>query len=192
MTEQNPQKDPMFAEFIRKPFVVGGVQITPLNVEEVAKACGGELRHDGKKEGNFSRTYIKVPVKQAINERQTEGHIGDWIVKQGRTFKVYPNKQFNSTFEPRDGQAKPQQEGKKPPQKRRPKQHKPKQHKPKQSTDRKSESFAKIRVPSPAQMPKRKPEPKPEPKKPTITLDELNSMPGDPRTADDIHREGRR
>lgn len=130
----------LFQDHIRKPFVVGAVQITPMNMAEVAAACGGEVRHDGKKEGHFSRDYIKVKVKVAITERQTEGYVGDWIVRQGRTFKVYPDKQFRSTFDLHNGgpvekkqQSRPKSQG----QKRKPQ--------PK-------------RGPSPSQMPKKRTE----------------------------------
>ena len=261
MTGQDVKNfDHLFQDYIRKPFVIGAVQITPLNINEVAEACGGEVKHDGKKENHFSRDYIQVPVKQAINDRQRQGYVGDWIVKQGRTFKVYPDKQFQSTFEIRaNGQVtERKQPAKKAPSKNQKRKGKGAQGRgPKPVTQQ--QKPGQFIPPSPSQMPKkrspessneRKPLPEPTPKelfdegvrtgefaadeaaykkleqevdeakaaetplksehdaalesreamlaaeaakeqpvgKP-ITPDELNSQPGDPRTADDIHRE---
>lgn len=99
----------LFQSFNRKPFNVTAARVTPLNIEELAEACGGTIMHDGDKEGNFSRDYIKVRVAFPLNEEQTRARIGDWLVKQGRTFKVYKDKPFRSTFEMLDGSPVPGQ-----------------------------------------------------------------------------------
>lgn len=96
-----------FQGFQRKTFSVQAARVTPLNIEELAKACGGTIKHDGDKEGQFSRDYIKVRVQYPINERQTEAHVGDWLVKQGKNFKVYQDKPFRNTFELPDGTPVP-------------------------------------------------------------------------------------
>jgi len=96
-----------FQDFVRKQFPVQAARVTPMNIEELAEACGGKIMHDGEKEGNFSRDYIKVRVAFPLNEEQTKARIGDWLVKQGRTFKVYKDKPFRSTFENRDGTPVP-------------------------------------------------------------------------------------
>lgn len=88
-----------FKDYIRKPFGVQAVQVTPLNIEALAKECGGEIFHDGQKEGHLSRTYIKVEVKNPIHENQSRAFYGDYLTKQGRTYKVYTEKQFSQTFE---------------------------------------------------------------------------------------------
>ena len=90
-------------DFVRKQFPVQAVQVSPNNIDQMATAVKGEVKHDGDKEGNFSRTYIDVPVRKPINKRQTQAYIGDWIVKQGKTFKVYPDKNFHQQFETKNG-----------------------------------------------------------------------------------------
>lgn len=88
----------------RKSFDAETMQVTPLNINDVAKWCNGTVKHDGDKEGNLSRDYIKVRVAFPINIAQTEAHIGDYVVKQKRTFKVYKDKAARGTFELRNGQ----------------------------------------------------------------------------------------
>lgn len=97
----------LFQDFVRKSWPVQAVQVTLLNINELADACGGEVKHDGDKENHFSRDYIKVPVRNPINDRQTKAHVGDWLVKQGSTFKVYPDVGFRSQFELKSGGAVP-------------------------------------------------------------------------------------
>lgn len=94
-------------DFVRKQFPVQAVRVTVLNIAQLTEVCGGELKHDGEKEGNFSRDYIQVPVRNAIHENQTKAHVGDWLVKQGRTFKVYKDKGFRAMFESKDGKPVP-------------------------------------------------------------------------------------
>lgn len=96
-----------FENFVRKQFPVQAVRVTPQNIEELAESCGGKIMHDGEKEGNFSRDYIKVLVQYPKNERQTQAHIGDWLVKQGRNYKVYLDPAFRATFEYPNGESLP-------------------------------------------------------------------------------------
>lgn len=99
-----------FQSFVRKQFPVQAARVTPLNIEELAEFCGGRLMHDGEKDGQFSRDYIKVRVAFPLNEEQTKARVGDWLVKQGRNFKVYKDRAFRNTFETKDGTPVPQQE----------------------------------------------------------------------------------
>lgn len=84
--------------FHRKSFPVQAVQINPENMEDVARWCGGTIEHDGEKEGHLSRDYIKVRVAYPINERQTQAYLGDWVLKSGKSFKVYTNAAFEKSF----------------------------------------------------------------------------------------------
>lgn len=97
-----------FQGYQRKTFPVQAARVTPLNIKELAEVCGGKIMEDGEKEGQYSRQYIKVRVAFPLNEEQTKARIGDWLVKQGRTFKVYKDKPFRSTFESTDGTPIPQ------------------------------------------------------------------------------------
>lgn len=92
-----------FQGFQRKTFSVRAARVSPLNIEELAKECGGKLMHDGEKDGNLSRDYIKVRVQYPLNDDQTKARVGDWLVKQGRNWKVYKDKAFRNTFEYPDG-----------------------------------------------------------------------------------------
>jgi len=85
-------------KFVRKSFPVEAIQVTPDNMEQVAKWCAGNIQEDGEKEGHLSRTYIKVRVAYPINERQTQAYLGDWVLKSGRSFKVYNNSAFEKSF----------------------------------------------------------------------------------------------
>lgn len=86
-------------EFRRKSFNVQAVQVQPDNMKDVAKWCGGQIMDDGEKEGHLSREYIKVRVAYPINERQTQAYLGDWVLKSGKSFKVYTNSAFEKSFE---------------------------------------------------------------------------------------------
>lgn len=91
-------------KYIRTPFEVQAERVTPLNIQRLAKWCGGKVHDDGVKEGNFSRDYIKVPVSPKPTDPDHErAKIGDWVVKSGRTWKVYGDKAFRRSFQKQDG-----------------------------------------------------------------------------------------
>jgi len=100
-------------EFDRKSFPVKAVQVKPDNIELIAKWCAGKIMHDGDKEGHLSRDYIKVRVAYPINERQTQAYLGDWVLKSGKSFKVYTNTAFEKSFTKRQPSPKPGDEVKK-------------------------------------------------------------------------------
>lgn len=89
-------------QFVRKSFPVEAVQVTPDNMKDVAKWCVGQIMSDGEKEGHLSREYIKVRVAYPINERQTQAFLGDWVLKSGKSFKVYTNSAFEKSFEAKE------------------------------------------------------------------------------------------
>lgn len=148
-----------FEDFVRKQFPVQAARITPMNIKELAEACGGTLMQDGDKEGHFSRDYIKVRVVLPLNEEQTKARVGDWLVKQGRTFKVYKDPAFRKTFEQKDGAEAP---GGTPPRKnnqnrkRKPKGKGPRQPQNGPSNQQKPGNFVPRTPPSPANMPKKR------------------------------------
>lgn len=85
-------------KFIRKSFPVDAVQVTLENMKDIARWCAGTIMHDGDKEGHLSRDYIKVRVAYPINEKQTQAYLGDWVLKSGKSFKVYTNAAFEKNF----------------------------------------------------------------------------------------------
>lgn len=131
-----------FQEFVRKQFPVQAVRVTPLNMVELSKECDGKIMHDGDKEGQFSRDYIKVNTHRPQDVRYTEAHVGDWLVRQGRSWKIYLDRPFRQSFDLKDGGPIPADN--------QPKGSKPNKGKGKRPVDRRGAG------PSPANMPKRR------------------------------------
>lgn len=80
--------------YTRKPFEITAVRVTPENIEEVAKWCGGVL--DTTPSG---KQYIKVDVTRPLNEKQTRAFAGDWVLVVKNSFKVYTDKAFKHCFD---------------------------------------------------------------------------------------------
>lgn len=96
MTQPTPIKTPLkIEEYERLPFTIYAIEVTNENIRQVAKWCKGEVRTTGKR---GIQKYIKVDVKRALNERQTQAYIGDWVLKAGSGFKVYTPKAFAESF----------------------------------------------------------------------------------------------
>ena len=99
-------------EFVRKPFPVKAVQVTADNMAEVARWCGGQVLTITK-EGEAgdgplpARSFVRVPVFQARNDRQQQAYIGDWVLEAERGFKVYTNSAFRNHFEPKQPDTSP-------------------------------------------------------------------------------------
>lgn len=79
----------------RKPFFVEFVELTEENLAAASKWCKGVIQDDG------GRKFIKVKVDNVINDKQTRGFPGDYLLKQtnGNGFKVYTAKAFFRNFE---------------------------------------------------------------------------------------------
>lgn len=92
--------------YSRKPFHVDAVQITAENMEEVAAWCLGEIRtgkkvirdDDNKIVDRTEVSFIKVDVHRPLNDRQTKGHLGDWVLLSSAGFKVYTERAFEKAF----------------------------------------------------------------------------------------------
>lgn len=83
---------------MRRPFSVRALQVTPLNMEELADWSGGEVIEDGEKGEQMSRKHIKIKTKAPREPRHAMAYPGDWIVKSGNSWKVYPNGAFTKNF----------------------------------------------------------------------------------------------
>ncbi len=86
-------------QFIRKPFYVEGIQVTPENMSEVAKWCGGIIKEAPGTGTRVASKYIEVAVIRPTNPKQCMAFVGNWILKVGVSFKVYTNSSFHSTFD---------------------------------------------------------------------------------------------
>lgn len=84
-------------KYSRKPFDVEAVQVTEENIDTVAKWCGGEVRSDNHK--NRTVRYIYLEVNKVFSERQKKALIGDYVLKNGKSFKCYMAKAFRDCFE---------------------------------------------------------------------------------------------
>lgn len=89
--------------FVRRPFEVDAVQITPENIENVAKWCGGTIGCQTyiDESGQVSTVhFVEVDVIRPKNKRQTMGFPNDWVLKTNTGFKVYTDRGFKASFEP--------------------------------------------------------------------------------------------
>lgn len=82
-------------KFVRKPFAVRAVQVTVENINEVATWSEGTVLGTGT-----SNEHIKIDVKHALNDRQREAHVGDWVLNTKKGFKVYTDRAFKANFQP--------------------------------------------------------------------------------------------
>lgn len=71
-------------QFMRRTFFVTGKLVTAENIDEVALWCEGQAV-----EGHHGR-FVRVPVANAKNTRQTEARPGLWVLRF-----VYPDGGFN-------------------------------------------------------------------------------------------------
>jgi hypothetical protein len=87
-------------KFVRKPFLVDGVQITAENMHQVAAWCQGEVRTSKGTGTHPAAPYVHVRVVMPKSHRQTMGFVGDWVLYAGTGYKVYSDKAFRQTFDP--------------------------------------------------------------------------------------------
>jgi hypothetical protein len=85
--------------YARKSFDVEAIQVTAENMSQVAKWCGGEIQKTEHNDPKRVRKYIQVSVIRAINPKQTQAFVGDWVLYTKSGFKVYVDKAFRETFE---------------------------------------------------------------------------------------------
>lgn len=79
-------------QYIRKPFQIDAVTVTPENIQDVATWVGGEVRSDDLGQ------YVKVRVHRPLNDRQTKAYAGDHVLYAGTGYKVYTDKAFKNSF----------------------------------------------------------------------------------------------
>jgi hypothetical protein len=82
--------------YTRRPFNVEAVQVTETNMGEVAKWCLGNIREEDV--NGVPTKYIHVRVLRALNTRQTQAFVGDWILYAGCSYKCYKNSAFHAAF----------------------------------------------------------------------------------------------
>lgn len=85
-------------KFVRRSFAVKGVQVTVENINEVAAWAEGAVVSDPLD----NPIFIKINVKHALNERQTQAHVGDWVLSTKKGYKVYTDRAFKANFRAHD------------------------------------------------------------------------------------------
>lgn len=91
-------------KYVRRPFAVEAVQVTPDNIKEVARWCGGRIKRTSTSHwtARAGQEYVKVRVNKPLNERQTMAYYGDWVLSAedgSNGFKVYTPKAFAMSFQ---------------------------------------------------------------------------------------------
>lgn len=79
-----------FAEFVRKPFIIEAVEITPANIYEVAKFVG-EVREDHR-----GTKYILVDNRLVPNVERV--YVGFFLTKMGNNIRCYGRHIFFEQF----------------------------------------------------------------------------------------------
>jgi hypothetical protein len=84
------------ANYTRRPFEVAAVRVTEENMADVAVWCLGNIRTEVV--DGVEMPYIHVRVLRALNTRQTQAFVGDWVLYAGTSFKCYKNAAFHAAF----------------------------------------------------------------------------------------------
>ena len=78
-----------FTQFVRRPFAVEAVEITMLNIEEIAKLIG-ELR---VKDG-----VIYIGLNHRTIPNVDRAYVGWWMTRMGNNYRCYSPKTFQHQF----------------------------------------------------------------------------------------------
>lgn len=87
--------------FIRRPFDVRAVQVTPQNAAEVAEWCGGTVgKAKYKLLGSFDTELdtVVVPGSGVSQGKTFVAKIGSWVVELDGSFRVYRKRQMQEMF----------------------------------------------------------------------------------------------
>lgn len=93
------------ARFMLKRFYVEAFQVTPQNMKDLARWCGGDIHETPERDnqnrltGNMLRF---IATNKNPNDRQARAFAGDWIVQKmpRNRFKVFSHAQFIRNYEP--------------------------------------------------------------------------------------------
>jgi hypothetical protein len=90
--------------FVRRPFEVNVVQVTPSNAAEVAEWCGGKVGTGTYKLAGFDTqlNIVLVPGNGPHKGKFVEARLGYWVVEHLGKFRVYRNHQLHDMFAKKD------------------------------------------------------------------------------------------
>lgn len=89
-------------KYMRKALYVEAVQVDDSNMEDLAQWCSGRIEQtaNNPQEGKVATKFIRVPMTNAFNDRQTQAFVGDWVIRSARkNFKVYTETAFPRAFD---------------------------------------------------------------------------------------------
>lgn len=82
---------------MRQPFIVTGYLVTPDNMEEIARWCGGHVNRETE-----PLVFVRVPVNRATHERQSRAYPGMYVLvskhRGEMSFKVYTKDWLDQNF----------------------------------------------------------------------------------------------
>jgi hypothetical protein len=84
-----------FTSFVRKPFTVEAIQITPENVDQIGEMLGEVKEKDGEK-------FILIDRRIVPNIKKA--YVGWWITKLDDNLRCYSPKVFDKEFTDFDDQ----------------------------------------------------------------------------------------
>lgn len=79
----------MFSNYVRKPFLVEAVQVTPENIDELAAVLGELKEKDGEK-------WILIDRRIVPNIKKA--YVGWWVTKLDDNLRCYSPKVFDKEF----------------------------------------------------------------------------------------------
>ena len=87
-------------KFLRRPFEVDVVQVTPQNAAEVAEWCGGTVGTATYKLAGFETPLatVLVPGSGPRKGATEEARIGSYVVRHNGGFRVFRKRHFHETF----------------------------------------------------------------------------------------------
>jgi len=94
INEVKPALERNLVQFVRKPEFITGIQVTKVNIHDVAQWCKGVvIDHD-------TNHFILVPVINPKTHTASRAYIGAWVVQTDKgVFRVYRSKDLNRGFE---------------------------------------------------------------------------------------------
>lgn len=99
-------------KYVRNPLYVDAVKVTRDNFLELSFWCRGSIKNNDGSEVNEGTQidpetqHIQLQkVNNPKNQRQTQAHISDWILRSDKGFKIYTDQAFKNSFTKVQGEA---------------------------------------------------------------------------------------
>jgi len=90
-------------KYMRRPFAVEAVQVSPSNCDEIAKWCGGKIEQRPYKMLGFDDVMLPAIMVTESDGKVIQARIGSFVVGMNGKFRVMRKKQFHDMFAPAKG-----------------------------------------------------------------------------------------